>query len=93
MYYILSRICNSHNLNVSPFCNLGKATSPTKWAGDVKELYAEEDKPLPEYIEQLESPLRESYPSEEFKNNEMMTNLAEVQSNDSFSEYRFFLQV
>ena len=83
MHYSFSRICNSHNLNVSPFCNLGKASSPAKWAGDVKDLYAKEDKPLPEYIEQLESPLRKSYPSEEFKNAEMMTNLAKVRSNYS----------
>ena len=49
-----------------------------KWAENMRKLYEEEISFLPSYIENLESPLRMSYPSEELQERELMRNLAEV---------------
>ena len=72
------RVCDSHNLNVSPFCTLVEGLGPMKWAEDLKKLYEEENSFLPSYIENLRSPLRMIYPSEALKEMELMRNRAKV---------------
>ena len=72
------RVCDSHNLNVSPFCTLVEGLGPMKWAEDLKNLYEEESSFLPSYIENLRSPLRMIYPSEALKEMELMRNRAKV---------------
>ena len=60
---ILTRSCDSHNLNVSPFCKLGKSAGPVKWADDVQSLYED----IPGYIQELRSPMRDFYKTPEMR--------------------------
>ena len=75
---LMFRVCDSHNLNVSPFCTLVEGLGPMKWAENLRNLYEEENSFLPSYIENLESPIRMTYPSEALKEMELMSTLAKV---------------
>ena len=66
---------------MSPFCTLGKGAKPAKWAEEVKNIYKKNHEMMPDYVKSFESPIRKSYPSDSFKEAEIMTNLAEVRNN------------
>ena len=74
---LISRTCDSHNLNVSPFCNLDHTSGPVKWATDVKRLY--EDDNILAYLKELKSPMRDRYLTKKMWSDEMLKTLTEVQ--------------
>ena len=68
---ILTRSCDSHNLNVSPFCKLGKSSGPVRWAEDVEGLYED----IPGYIKELKelrSPMRDVYKTAEMREQDLL---------------------
>ena len=71
-----SRPCDSHNLNVSPFCNLGQTDGPVKWATDVQSLYKDND--VPAYLKALTSSMRDRYITKKMRNEEMLKTLTGV---------------
>ena len=50
--------------------------SPAMWANETRLLYEEE----PEYIEELESPYREYYPTQQSRRDELFRTLVEVRN-------------
>ena len=70
------RICDSHNLNASPLCELSRNTMIPKWAQEVKELYG--DLNVPDYISSLATPMRDIYKDEKMKNEELLETLTKV---------------
>ena len=44
------RRCDSHNLNLSPLCNLQSDTKPSLWQQEVVETYKSVDGTLPNYV-------------------------------------------
>ena len=64
------RSCNSHNLNVSPFCKLEGGSGVVRWAEDVKGLYKEGN--TPEYINNLISPMRYTYKTKDMRDQDML---------------------
>ena len=70
------RICDSHNLNASPLCQLSGNTILPKWGREVKELYGDLD--IPDYISTLATPMRDIYEDEKMKNEEMLDTLTKV---------------
>ena len=74
---IVLRICDSRNLNLSPFCNL-TAKSLTKWQPAINSTYANTETEA-NYIKRLEliGPLRLKYPGQA-KEEELLASLTEV---------------
>ena len=70
------RICDSRNMNLSPFCNVSSLSDPVKWALDVRNLY--ETTNMPDYVETLVSPFRSNYDTDKRRQNELLTTLTEV---------------
>ena len=70
------RICDSHNLNASPLCELSRNTMIPKWAQEVKELYG--DLNVPDYISSLATPMRDIYKDEKMRNEELLETLTKV---------------
>jgi hypothetical protein len=73
---IMSRTCDSRNLNLSPLCDLTSTVEPVKWGKDVKEQYENTD--VPDYIQTLGSPMRNTYYTKAMKDNEMLKTLTKV---------------
>ena len=74
--YCIFRLCDSKNINASPFCNLSNTLGPVKWASDVKRMYIKET--MPEYVESLLSSTRYNYATEERRNDELLEPLVQV---------------
>ena len=70
-----TRSCDSHNINVSPFCILDESSGLEKWAEDVKGLY--KDMEIPDYLENFTS-LRNIYGTPTMKDRDMFKTLNEV---------------
>ena len=70
-----TRSCDSHNINVSPFCILEESSGLEKWAEDVKGLY--KDMEIPDYLENFTS-LRNIYGTPTMKDRDMFKTLNEV---------------
>ena len=70
------RICDSRNINLSPFCNLSSKETPQKWGGEVIASY--EDPETHEYVKVMKDPIRSVYPTEEMRNQELISSLAKV---------------
>ena len=68
LFCILIRSCDSHNLNVSPFCKLGESTVPVRWANEVQGLY----KDIPGYIKELKSPMRDVYKTADMRKQDLL---------------------
>ena len=69
---IFSRLCDSRNLNLSPFCTLSASTL-AKWQPDIKSTYG---KTMTNYTSKLPGPLRMKYPSTPEK--ELLASLTQV---------------
>ena len=69
---IFSRLCDSRNLNMSPFCNL-TASSLAKWQPALKTTYGNT---TTDYTTKLSGPLRLKYPSTPEK--ELLVSLTQV---------------
>ena len=72
----MARTCDSRNLNLSPLCDLTSTVEPVKWGKDVKEEYENTD--VPDYIQFLGSPMRNTYYTKAMKDNEMLKTLTKV---------------
>ena len=71
---IFLRICDSRNLNLSPFCNL-KAHSLAKWQPTIKSTYGST---TTEYTSSLPPPLRLKYPKTSWAERELLVSLTQV---------------
>lgn len=82
MIAFFRRSCDSRNLNISPFCNLTMKQDPTAWAGYVAELYeawaTDESELNLSYVPHKEKSIRESYPTQYMKENELLTTRPKV---------------
>ena len=67
-------MCDSRNLNLSPFCNL-TSTSLVKWQPDAKKAYAGIKNA--NYISELNEPMRPKYPPNKAQE-ELLPSLTEV---------------
>ena len=63
-------------MNVSPFCDMSQQSGPVGWTEDVDELY--KDVETPEYIQDMKTSMRETYPTSEMRKNEMLSTLVKV---------------
>ena len=72
-----SRICDSRNLNLSPFCNLRSAQSLAKWQPALKSTY---ENITTDYLDKLQGPMRLKYPGsgKSSEEGELLTFLTEV---------------
>ena len=86
-------MCDSKNINASPFCNLSNTLGPVKWASDVKRMYT--NKTMPEYVESLLSSTRYNYATEERRNDELLEPLVQVglKNDKVLFFFLFFLQI
>ena len=50
LHILMFRRCDSHNLNLSPLCNLQSDTKPSLWQQEVVETYKSVDGTLPNYV-------------------------------------------
>ena len=71
--YSTSRVCDSRNLNLSPFCNL-TSTSLVKWQPSLRETY---ENISTSYTSELSGPMRLKYPTS-MAENELLSSLTEV---------------
>ena len=81
LFCILIRSCDSHNLNVSPFCKLGESTVPARWANEVQGLY----KDIPGYIKELQSPMRDVYKTADMRKQDLLKTEVTNLSGQEFS--------
>ena len=70
------RICDSRNINLSPFCDLSSKETPQKWGGEVSDSY--EDSETPDYVKLMKDPIRSVYPTEKMRSQELISFLAKV---------------
>ena len=73
MYLSPSRLCDSRNLNLSPFCNL-TTSSLVKWQPGIRATY---ENISTSYIDGLPEPMRTKYPPSMVEK-ELISSLAEV---------------
>ena len=66
-------MCDSRNLNLSPFCNLATPTNLAKWQPAINSTYGST---TTDYTSQLQGPLRLKYPSNPEK--ELLVSLTQV---------------
>ena len=90
LYY--SRLCDSRNLNLSPFCNL-TSSSLVKWQPAVNEIYAGNNNAT--YINELNGPLRPKYPPNKV-DEELLSSLTQVKYSCKrytyiFTDHQIFL--
>ena len=71
----LSRRCDSRNLNLSPFCGLDSSSAPLKLKPTVEAAYGSIDT---DYVQDLQSPMRQEYPLKSMASNEILTSLVQV---------------
>ena len=69
----LFRLCDSRNLNLSPFCNL-TTSSLVKWQPTIKETYGDINT---NYIGGLPGPMRPRYP-QNMADEELLSSLTKV---------------
>ena len=55
---------------MSLFCQLGESDEPVRWAEDVQGLY--QDGKVPGYITNLASPMRNTYKTQEMRDQDML---------------------
>ena len=70
---IIFRICDSHNLDVSPLCSLTNGLGLDKWSDTVMKSYG--DGNIPQYIKDFSSPTRNVYETEDMMKAEILTAL------------------
>ena len=75
IFFSLSRLCDSRNLNLSPFCNL-TSSSLVKWQPAVDKTY-EGNNINATYISGLNGPLRPKYPPNKTQE-ELLSSLTQV---------------
>ena len=61
---------------MSPLCDLTSTAEPVKWGKDVKGQYENTD--VPDYVQLLGSPMRNTYYTQAMKDNEMLKTLTKV---------------
>ena len=71
---IFSRLCDSRNLNLSPFCNLSASTL-AKWQPVIKSTYRNT---TTDYTSKLKGPLRLKYPKMSWEKRELLVSLTQV---------------
>ena len=69
-----SRLCDSRNLNLSPFCNLS-ASSLAKWQPAINSTYGNT---TTNYTNRVPGPLRLKYPKISWEEQELLVSLTEV---------------
>ena len=72
------RICDSHNLDVSPLCSLKNSHGLDKWSASVMESYG--DANIPQYVKDFSSPTRNVYETKEMMEAEILTALTQVRN-------------
>ena len=76
-------------MNISPFCKLEGRINPNAWAKDVNDVYdawsgGEEDGSQLSYLPDKEASYRESYPSQNMKDGELLATRTKVASINSY---------
>ena len=71
---VFSRLCDSRNLNLSPFCNLS-VSSLAKWQPTINSTYGDT---RTNYTNKLEGPLRLKYPKVSWAERELLLSLTQV---------------
>ena len=61
---------------MSPFCDTSQTSGPAGWTQEVTDIY--KDLEEPKYIQDMETPMRESYPTNKTKTNELLSTLVKV---------------
>ena len=61
---------------MSPLCDLTAIAQPVKWGKDVKDQYENAD--VPDYVQLLGSPMRNTYYSKALQDNEMLKTFTKV---------------
>ena len=74
---IFCRNCDSRNLNLSPLCDLAHPLSPAIWEDEVKKTY-EDVNNMPDYVTSMNGLIRNRYPSDVLKDQEIITSLTKV---------------
>ena len=82
-------------MNISPFCKLAGRPDPNAWAKDVNDVYdawpGDEDISKLSYLPAKEASYREAYPSQNMKDNELLSTKSKVASiNNYFTKQLFF---
>ena len=71
---MLLRLCDSRNLNLSPFCNLD-TKSLAMWQPSILETYESQNT---SYVNQTLGPLRLKYPNAAMSERELISSLTKV---------------
>ena len=82
---VYCRLCDSHNLNTNPLCDLTDTAGTRPWGRAVREEYNSSN--LPDYISSLEDPYREHYPNTVARQEEILSERVKtVPTYDAFKE-------
>ena len=84
----LFRLCDSRNLNLSPFCNL-TTSSLVKWQPTINKTYGDINT---SYTSGLPGPMRPRYP-QNMADEELLSSLAEVNDFCQYSRYLYDLML
>ena len=85
-------------MNISPFCNLAGRLGPNAWTKNVRNVYEawagdQDDSKLP-YLPDKEASYRETYPSQNMKDNELLATRTKVASINAYCiPERFIFQI
>ena len=80
---IFSRLCDSRNLNLSPFCNLS-ASSLAKWQPAIHSTYGNT---TTDYTTGVSGPLRLKYPKKSWEEQELLGSLTQVLIQNASSDH------
>ena len=84
-------------MNISPFCKLAGRPDPNAWAKDVNDVYdawpGDEDISKLSYLPAKEASYREAYPSQNMKDNELLSTKSKVESIHAYFIKQFCFQV
>ena len=77
LYFFFFSVCDSRNLNLSPFCNLTSYSQMAKWQPAINSTYGSA---MTDYTRKLQGPLRLKYPGQgkAGADRELLTSLKQV---------------
>ena len=70
-----SRLCDSRNLNLSPFCNLSASSPLAKWQPAISSTFGNT---TTDYTNRVAGPLRLKYPKKSWAEQELLVSLTQV---------------